>query len=322
MKFTPYGTKGNVFGFCIIKSVEVKTSSKGSRYVDMILSDSEGEINAKIWNYEDRLALLKAGDIVKVGGSITEYNGTEQFRVEDIRLAEEKDNVNPADLVKTADYDSEAMFLELYNIAASFKDEDYKKLVCSILEQNREKLLIWPAAFKLHHAVRGGLLYHTLSIARLAESVAKIYPFIDLDLLLTGVLLHDIAKLSEFDVNETGIATGYSIRGNLLGHLADGAIAIRKKSEELGIPIEKSILVEHMILSHHGEPEFGAAVRPMFIEAELLSQLDLLDSRIYEMREAVEATPDNDFSGRLWALDNRKLFNHTRNDFEKKTKIF
>ena len=322
MKFTPYGTKGNVFGFCIIKSVEVKTSSKGSRYVDMILSDSEGEINAKIWNWEDRFALLKAGDIVKVGGSVTEYNGSDQLRVEDIRLAEEKDNINPADLVKTADYDSEVMYNELYTIALTFEDSDYKNLVCAILQENKEKLLMWPAAFKLHHAVRGGLLYHTLSIARLAQSVAKIYPFVDTDLLLTGVILHDIAKLSEFEVNETGIATGYSIRGNLLGHLADGAIAIRKKSEQLGVPMEKSILVEHMILSHHGEPEFGAAVRPMFIEAELLSELDLLDSRVYEMREAVEATAENDFSARLWALDNRKLFNHGGNDFEKKTKIF
>lgn len=322
MKFTPYGTKGNVFGFCIIKSVEVKTSSKGSRYVDMILSDSEGEINAKIWNWEDRFALLKAGDIVKVGGSVTEYNGSDQLRVEDIRLAEEKDNINPADLVKTADYDSEVMYNELYTIALAFEDSDYKNLVCAILQENKEKLLMWPAAFKLHHAVRGGLLYHTLSIARLAQSVAKIYPFVDTDLLLTGVILHDIAKLSEFEVNETGIATGYSIRGNLLGHLADGAIAIRKKSEQLGVPMEKSILVEHMILSHHGEPEFGAAVRPMFIEAELLSELDLLDSRVYEMREAVEATAENDFSARLWALDNRKLFNHGGNDFEKKTKIF
>lgn len=322
MNFTPYGTKGNVFGFCIIKNIEVKTSSKGSRYVDMILSDSEGEINAKIWTYEDRFENLKPGDTVKVGGSITEYNGAAQFRVDDIRLIDEKDNINPADLVKSADYNADQMYDELFNIASSFADTDFRELVTAVLSANKEKLLYWPAAFKLHHAIRGGLLYHTISIVRLAQSVCSVYPFVDSELLLSGAILHDIAKLTEFEVNEAGIVTGYSIKGNLLGHITEGAIMIRKTAESLNIPPEKSILLEHMILSHHGNPEFGSSIRPMFIEAELLSQLDIMDACVYEMREAVETTEQNDFSARLWALDNRKLYNHARNDFDKKTKIF
>ena len=158
---------------------------------------------------------------------------------------------------------------------------------------------------------------HTLSIVRLAQSVSLIYPFVDSELLIAGAMLHDISKLSEFVVSETGVADGYSVEGNLLGHLTMGAMTIEKYAEKLGISKKTAMLIEHMILSHHGEPEFGAAVRPMFIEAEILSELDLMDSRIYEMKEAVTATDADDFSQRLWALDNRKLYNHARKNLDK-----
>ena len=101
-----------------------------------------------------------------------------------------------------------------------------------------------------------------------------------------------------------------------------GAMVIDKYAEKLGIDKKIAMLLEHMALSHHGEPEFGAAVRPMFIEAELLSELDLMDSRVYEMREAVMSTNPEDFSSRIWAMDNRKLYNHSRTDLNNKTKLF
>ena len=144
----------------------------------------------------------------------------------------------------------------------------------------------------------------------------------DRDLLLAGAILHDISKLTEYDVGETGVASGYSVRGNLLGHLAEGAILIRKTAEELGISAEKSMLLEHMVLSHHGEPEFGAAVRPMFIEAELLSHLDLIDAQLFEMREAYGNVDENGFTGKLWMMDNRKLYNHKRKEMNNGPKLF
>ena len=214
------------------------------------------------------------------------------------------------------------MYNELFGLAENFKDEELSKIVTAILKDNRSILLYWPAAFKLHHAVRGGLLLHTLSIVRLAEGVCKIYPFVDRELLLSGAILHDIAKLTEFNVAESGIATGYSVEGNLLGHLTMGAMVIEKYAEKLGVSRETAMLLEHMVLSHHGEPEFGAAVRPMFMEAELLSELDLMDSRVYEMREAASGANVNDFTGRIWAMDNRKLYNHGRTELNKEPEIF
>ncbi len=323
MNFSPLDNRGTVDGFCLIKNVDRKVSSKGDTYLDMTLSDSDGEINAKLWSYSpDIHGEYEANEIIKVRGTVTVYNGNDQLRIDRIRHITDDDGINPDDYVKSAGYDSAQMFEALYTVAQNFTDEDLSRLVLHLLDKNRTALLYWPAAFKLHHAIRGGLLMHTLSIVRLAERVCEIYPFVDKDLLIAGAILHDIAKLSEFVVTDTGIVSGYSVRGNLLGHLAEGAMVVRQASEELNIPFEKSMLLEHMILSHHGEPEFGAAVRPAFIEAELLSELDLMDSRIYEMREAVSGTDANDFTNRLWAMDNRKLYNHSRTDITKEPKLF
>ena len=323
MNFTPIDNKGLVDGFCIIKSVDKKSTSKGDFYLDMFLSDSTGEINAKLWRYVPEIhGEYTANEIVKVRGLISEYNGNDQLRIERIRHTEQSDDVKPEDFVKSADYSGEDMFNELIKIADSFNDSDLKAIVTAILNDNRLQILYWPAAFKLHHAVRGGLLLHTLSIVRLAQSVCKIYPFVDEELLISGAILHDIAKLQEYTVADSGIATGYSVEGNLLGHLTMGAMLVNEYAKKLNINKKTAMLLEHMLLSHHGEPDFGAAVRPGFIEAELLSELDLMDSRIYEMHEAVSATAPDDFSQKLWAMDNRKLYNHNRTDLNKKTQIF
>ena len=323
MNFTPIDHNGLVDGFCVIKSLDKKTSSKGDAYLDMTLGDADGEINAKLWRYrEEECGTYTVNELVKIRGIISQYNGADQLRVERIRHVTPEDGVNAADFVKTAEYSGEQMYEELYRLAEGFQDENLKTIVTAILADHRLPLLYWPAAFKLHHAIRGGLLFHTLSIVRLAEATIRIYPFVDRELLLAGAILHDIAKLSEFTVADSGMATGYSTEGNLLGHLAMGAMTIDRYAEKLHIDPKTAMLLEHMILSHHGEPEFGAAVRPMFIEAEILSELDLMDSRIYEMREAVSATKAEDFSSRIWAMDNRKLFNHNRTDLNNPIQLF
>ena len=323
MNFTPIDNQGRVDAYCLVKSVELKTSSKGDSYLDFTLGDSTGEINGKLWRYTvAEHGEYAVNDIVKIRGTVSQYNGQDQLRIERIRHTIDADNVHFEDFVRTSGYDSQQMYDELMNIANGFADNNLKLLVTTMLADNRENLLFWPAAFKLHHALRGGLLMHTLSIVRLCEGVCNVYPFIDRELLLAGAILHDISKIDEFDVNDAGVADGYTIEGNLLGHISMGATKIDKYAEKLGVDRRVSVLLQHMILSHHGEPEFGAAVRPMFIEAEVLSELDLMDARIYEMREAVQATNPNDFSARVWALDNRKLFNHTRSDLEQNPKLF
>ena len=310
MNFTT-NERGGADGFCLIKSVEKKTSSKGGPYLDITLSDATGEINAKLWDYNEMLhGTYEAGDLVKVRGVISKYNGADQMKIEKIRKATESDGIDPGDFVEQASYDGEKMFGELIKLAEEFDNEAIRALTLKLYNDNKEKLLYWPAAFKLHHAIRSGLLMHTLSIVRMCESVAAIYPSVNRDLLICGAMLHDIGKLREFDVNTLGTANGYTTEGNLIGHLVKGAMMVEKAAEELGTDDKTAMMIEHMIISHHGEPEFGAAVRPSFIEAEILSSLDKLDAAIYEMEDAVKSTAPEDFSARLWALDNRKLYNH------------
>lgn len=316
MNFSIINEKSNtVEGFALVRRVEKKTTVKGSSFLDMILADKDGQINAKIWDYNENVqGVFEINSIVKVRGSISVYNGDDQLKIDKIRKVIDSDNINIEDYVPSADYDGTAMFDELTSIIENFSDEDLKKLTLGLLNESKEKLLYFPAAFKLHHAIRSGLLMHTLSIVRLAQGVCKIYPFVDSDLLICGATLHDIGKTVEFKVSSFGIADGYTADGTLIGHIVRGAMAVRNMGEKLGVPEEKIMLVEHMILSHHGEPEYGAAVRPMFLEAEILSELDLMDARIYEIWEAVSSTETLDFSPRQWALDNRRLYNHGRTD--------
>ncbi len=323
MNFTPIDNKGTVEGFCIVKSCDKKVSSKGDTYLDITLADKSGEINAKLWSYSPtEHGEYGADDLVKVRGTLSKYQGNDQLRIDRIRPVLPSDNVSLEDFVKSAEYSGEQMFTELLGIAKTFEDNTIRELTVTLLERNREAMLYWPAAYKLHHAIRGGLLLHTLSIVRVAEGVCGVYPNVDRELLLAGAMLHDIAKTTEFEISKAGTATGYSIKGNLIGHLAEGAMMIRETAKELSLDEKTAMLLEHMVLSHHGVPEFGACQRPAFLEAILLSQLDMLDATVYEVNEAVNPLKQDEFSGRMWALDNRKLYNHARQSDKETLKLF
>ena len=322
MNFTEINQNGGVEGFCLVKSLEVKKTAKGVPFLDLVLTDSSGEIGAKLWDYkEDVHGGIKLNSLIKIRGTVSMFNDALQLRIDRVRPALESDGVRMEDFVPSADYSGDAMYDYMIETVNRFENTQLKKLTLTVLEQNKQNLLYWPAAFKLHHAIRGGLLYHTLSILKLAKAVCDIYPSLERELLYTGVILHDVAKIQEFDVSETGVVSGYTVEGSLIGHLVKGAMNIEKIGSELGIDNELLMLVEHMVLSHHGEPEFGAAVRPMFLEAEILSQLDLLDARIYEISQAVSEVEPGDFTPRQWALDNRKLYNHGLKEIKPKADL-
>ena len=167
-----------------------------------------------------------------------------------------------------------------------------------------------PAAKSVHHSFVGGLLMHTANMVKSACFYADLYPdTLDRSLLIAGTLLHDFCKCEEFVTSPLGLVTDYSVKGQLLGHLVMGAEAVDQIAGLLQIPEEKSVLLQHMILSHHGEPEFGAAVRPMCAESELLSYLDMIDSRMEIYAETMAQTPAGEFSGRVFALEKR-IYHH------------
>lgn len=296
-------------GFVIIKKSEVKKTKNGSEYLDLILADKSDEISAKMWDYKGE-SIIETDMVVKVRGTIEQYNGRDQFRVAQIRPASSTDDYCLADLVPSSSVGGEQLFNMIKERVNAFENNDLKQIVSKIIDERREKLIVYPAALRLHHAMVGGLMYHTMSIVRMAEEICKIYPNINKELLLSGIILHDVAKTWELETSSTGLAKGYSVEGELIGHLVKGAMYVSDAAKELGIDSEVVTLLEHMIISHHGEPEYGAAVRPMFLEAEILSALDSLDATIYEINAATSKIEAGSFTDRQWALDNRKLYNH------------
>lgn len=316
MKYIPVGQRDDTYDlFALVKRIEVKTSSKGQKYMDLTLGDKDGDVDAKYWDYQEGVTpMFEINSIVKVRGQLQEFRGAPQFRVSNIRAAVPSDNVRPEDYIATAEYQPEAMYRAILELADGFSDRDLAELLKAVFAKYKKELLLYPAAVRLHHAMQGGLLYHTLSILRLCQQVAKLYPTVDEDLLITGAALHDIGKIVEMDANELGLASQYTTEGNLLGHLVVGAMMVRDVAKEIGTPEDKVVLVEHMLISHHGKPEFGAAVPPKFLEAIILSKLDELDATIYEVCETYTNVEAGEFSSRLWNFDNIAIYNPGRAD--------
>ena len=321
MNFKELDNNGTVEGFVLVKSCDKKSAKNGSTYIDMTLADKTGEINAKMWDWREGIFLPEANTIIKIRGVISTYNGTPQLRVDKARALWENDNVNMSDIIPSADYEGKYMMQMVRDKVNAFTNADLKALVNAVLDEYGDRMTDCPAAFKLHHAIRGGLLMHTLSIVKLCECVASIYPTVDKDLLISGAILHDVCKTDEFVISDSGLVEGYTVQGHLIGHLVMGAMAIDRIARENNISKDTAMLLEHMLISHHGEPEFGAATRPLFLEAEILSELDSLDANIYEIENSLSDVAPFDFSNRQWALHDRRFYNHGRKAPETKVNL-
>lgn len=302
-----------VEGYCIVRSVAQKSNVKGSEYLDFVLCDAGGEVNAKLWDYSvEQHGHYEADTIIKVRGTITLWKEAEQLKVDRIRNLKAGEEVDMGRLIPCAPMPAQEMYDALYACAEGFADNDLKMLTQYLLRENKEALLRWPAALKLHHAMRGGLLYHTHTMLRAAQALCGVYkplyPKLDADLVYAGVILHDIAKVPELTVGALGLATAYSTAGQLLGHINMGVAMVERAAAELMIDETVKLLAQHILLSHHGVAEYGSPRSPMFPEAEIVSQVDVLDSRLFEMYEAIAGVQPGEFSERQWALDNRQIF--------------
>lgn len=305
-------TDDEIQDFFMVKTIAIKVGSNKKQYLDLLLCDRTGEITAKKWDVADTelpaLNEIAESSLVKVKANVTEWNGMRQLRVQKLRKSVPEDDLELADFIKAAPEKADDMYLFLLEKAEEMKDEDLRRLCVRVLEDNQEKLMYYPAAAKNHHAELAGLLYHVKRMLMTAERVCEVYTNLNKDLVMAGVILHDMEKINEIEADTLGMASGYSFEGQMLGHLIQGIKSIDRLAEELGIGKEKAVMLEHMILSHHYEPEFGSPKKPLFPEAEMLHYLDMIDARMYDMHEALEATSRGDFSDRVWTLDNRKLY--------------
>ena len=315
---TGISNEKEVTDFFMVKSMALKLGANKKQYLDVMLGDKTGEISGKKWDVADdelaELQTINEGDLVKIRAQITEWNGTKQLRILRIRKTAGDEGLDIREFIKAAPEDPVFMFNFLMDAAQAMKDQDLRNLCVLSLNEGKEKLMYYPAAQKNHHAEMAGLLYHLKRMLMTAEKVCQVYDNLDRDLLYAGVLLHDMEKLHEINANEWGISDGYSFEGNMLGHIIQGIKVLDRQMEELRFPKEKAIMVEHMILSHHYEPEYGSPRKPLFPEAEMLHYLDMIDARMYDMQEALDATAPGDFSDRVWTLDNRRLYKREGSD--------
>ena len=298
--------KGQVFdGYLLVKSASQRTSSNGSKYLDMTLCDISGEVNAKMW---DSLTLPPdVAQPVRLRGVMQEYNNKAQLRVDKMRDVTDQDDIDMAALIPVAPYPADEMLGYIAERVSRIKDDSLRALVSARLDSYGERLMYYPAATRLHHAERAGLLHHTSTMLRTAEAVCGIYTTLDSDLLAAGVILHDLCKITEIAADELGMASDYTREGMLIGHLVQGVAELNRAGRELGVREELLQMLEHMVLSHHDLPEYGSPKPPMFPEAEVLHTLDLMDARIFEMNRALATVQPGCFTERIWSLE-RKLY--------------
>ena len=298
-------------GVYLIKSIAVKiTNSNNKKYLDITLSDKTGDINAKLWDLKEDFNNNEfvENTLVCVKGCVLSWQSIMQLKLESISNDFDRENINISDYVKCAPIDSNEMFNELHKIVSSFKNDDIRNILLEILSIKKEKLLYYPAAKSNHHSIKGGLLYHILSMIKLGEKICELYSIVNKELLFAGIILHDIEKIEEMNSSELGIVSTYTVEGQLLSHLIQGITLVDRVSSKVGASSEIRMLLQHMILSHHYEPEYGSPIKPMIIEAELLHYIDVIDARMYDMKKILDGVDEGNFSERIFSLNNRKVY--------------
>ena len=284
----------------------------GGNYLRIRLMDRTGEMEARVWEEAELIADdFSAGEIIKVRGRVEKYKGKFQLNVEKLRRAA-ADEYDVADYFRTTKYDVAEMWSRLRGYVAAMRNPHLLALCESFLNDAdiEDRFKQAPAAKSLHHAWRGGLLEHVVTLIESCDAAVKRFPWVDRDLLVTGALLHDMGKVRELDW--TG-APGYTLEGQLVGHISIGVgMAQERMAAMPNFPPRLRMIVEHIILSHHGRHEFGSPKLPMIAEALLLNMLDDMEAKMQMVRDALDVNvaagrKGDEFTDRIWALDRSML---------------
>jgi 3'-5' exoribonuclease len=272
----------------LVCSKEIRQKKTGDPYLSLLLGDRTGELDAKMWdNVAEVMDTFDREDFVKVKGLLQIFHNRPQLTIHKMRRLDDSE-VDFRDYFPASTRDPEEMWRELRQFVTDIGNPDLHKLLEALLDDDDigRRYRIAPAAKQIHHAYLGGLIEHVLSLCHLARMSAQHYRNIDCDLLMTGVILHDIGKIYELSY-ERGFS--YSDEGQLLGHMLIGVRMVGEKLRGMpDFPPRLRSLVEHMIISHHGQLEFGSPKVPVFPEAVLLHYLDDLDSKMECMRRLLE----------------------------------
>ena len=294
----------HIEGQFLLGNVAKGVNANGGAYLSVELRDASGQIVAKKWDAtaaDEQIFIV--GNVLAITGETNLYREQLQLKILTAELVP-LEQIDVEKFVKAPPVSKEELITRFKNHVASVKNEDCQKLLKYMVDKFGDKIFSYPAAVSIHHEYSSGLLMHSVTMADHAAYLAPIYEA-DHDLMITGCLLHDLGKIIEL---EGPIVYKYSLEGKLLGHISIMCAEIRKAAEELKLTSEVPLLLEHMVLSHHGQQEFGSPVMPYTKEALLLSLIDNLDSKMVVVDKALQDVEPGNFSNKVFPLDNRSFY--------------
>ena len=280
-------------------------TNNGMSYMNVTLQDKTGTIEAKKWDCTDTEAnLLSPGNVVYIDGDVISYRDNLQVKIRSLNGLSDGE-VDATRFTISSPIAIEELEERLDAYVKSIKDHDCALIVKTLVDKYYKSFTTYPAAVRNHHEFASGLLHHTVQMADLGEAIVKLYPSVDRDMLIAGIILHDLGKTLELS---GPIIPKYTLEGKLLGHISITHAEIQKTVDELKITGEVPILLSHMVLSHHGKMEYGSPVLPLTREAYLLSAIDDLDAKMMMLDKAYDQTPEGEFTSRVYALDERSFY--------------
>ena len=295
----------HVQGQFIVGTAAKSVNNLGSFYLNVELRDASGTIPAKKWEVNgDDEQLFTSGNVLFIEGEVVKYREALQLKI--LKAAQVDASDIDFSTLLTPPPIPRTILEEKFNAYVdSIKNSDCKALLNYFIKKYDNKIFTYPAGVSVHHEYSSGLLVHLTSMAELGDYLAKKYEPVNRDLLITGILLHDLGKTIEL---EGPIVYHYSLEGKLLGHISIMVSDIRMASKELGIDSEVPLLLEHMVLSHHDKPEFGSPVAPMTKEALLLTLIDNMDSKMAIISKALDGVNEGEFTNKVYPLDGRTIY--------------
>jgi 3'-5' exoribonuclease len=288
-----------------INSINESTTRDGQPFISVNIEDLTGSVTGRLWNTKEHT--FEKGAVYEVKGTVNEYNSRLQLIIAEYQQIHDESITQQ--FFTSAPQTKEWLAEKVDYYLSKITDPDYATLAQVLYQEHQEAFLEYPAATQNHHAYLQGLAYHTVTMCDLAERIMPLYELFDESLVYAGILLHDIAKVVELSDPK---GPEYTNEGKLLGHLVLGAQWVQTKATQLAIDSSKSLLLQHLIISHHGRREWGSAQVPQTAEAELLFFIDNLDSKMESVRIHLGETPEGEWTKRIPVLDGRSLFNHKK----------
>lgn len=295
-------------GFYLIKKAELRKTRAGKDFLAMTFQDDSGEISGNLWDAQSHnVETFMAGKVVYMEGRREVYNNTPQVNQIKLRLPEDGEPNDPADFKEKPPVNVADVKEYLEQMVFKIENATWQRIVRALYRKYHQEFFTYPAAKTNHHAFESGLAYHTATMVRLADAIGDIYPELNKSLLFAGIMLHDLAKVIELSGPDN---TEYTVRGNLIGHIALIDEEITKVITELNIDDtrEEVTVLRHIVLSHHGLLEYGSPVRPKIMEAEIIHMIDNIDAEMMMMTTALSRIGEGEMTARLFALDNRSFY--------------